>query len=73
MSDPSREQFKQSIIQRINQLRTALKRFDESEAAYKIVEAGGQDTTDEMAQLQQQRDRTMSMIKEAEKQLAALK
>ena len=73
MSDPAREQFRQSMTQRINQLKLALKRFEESEAAFKIVEAGGQDVTDEMSNLNQQRERTLSMIKEAEKQLAALK
>lgn len=73
MSDPAREQFRQSMTQRINQLKLALKRFEESEAAFKIVEAGGQDVTDEMSNLNQQRERTLSMIKEAEKQLASIK
>jgi len=73
MSDPARQQFRQSMQDRINQLKSALKRFDESEAAYKVVQAGGEDVSQQMEELKRERERTLAMIKEAEAQLANIK
>lgn len=73
MSDPERDRFKEQLKNRRRGYEAALRRFDESEAAYHIIGAGGTDVTGDLADLEADRQRVKAQIAELDKQMTALK